>query len=114
MLERQTLFRPKRRKTLSALPVALIQEKRRLVGDKEGIKQLQLFLPPNFYQQHQPGRLRFASGRVRGKFSLFLSSKVSFGYISMSFLRGEIVLGIMKRFGCVDDQFMLGCQIDGK
>ena len=60
----------------------------------------------------QPGRIIFSSGR--GKFSLFLSSKISFGFILMSFIRGEIVLGILKWYGCVGYQFMLGCQIDGK
>jgi hypothetical protein len=32
----------------------------------------------------------------------------------MSFKRGEIVLGILKRYGCVEYQFMLGHQIYGK
>ena len=59
--------------------------------------------------QTQPGRIRFASGRVRDKFSLFLSSKVSFGSNLMSFTRGEVVLCISKWYGCVEYQFMLGC-----
>ena len=65
-------------------------------------------------QQAQLGRIRFASGRVRGKFSFFLSSKVSFGYTLVSFMCGAIVLVILKWYGCVEYQFMLGCQIHGK
>jgi hypothetical protein len=30
----------------------------------------------------------------------------------MSFERGEIVLGILKWYGCVEYHFMLGCQIE--
>jgi hypothetical protein len=75
-----------------------------------------LFLSPDNFslQKAQPGRIRFSSGRVRDTFSLFLSSKVSFFYNLMSFMRGEIVLGILKRFGRVEYQFMLRCQIHGK
>ena len=67
-------------------------------------------------QQAQPGRIIISSGRVRvcDEFILFLSSKVSFGHNLMSFIRGEIVLGILKWYGCVEYQFMLGCQIHGK
>ena len=50
--------------------------------------------------------MRFSSGRVRDEFSLFLSSKVSFGLNLMSFIRGEIVLGILKWYGCVEYQSM--------
>jgi hypothetical protein len=60
------------------------------------------------------GRISFASGRVRDEFSLFLSSKLSFGHNLMSFILGDSVLGILKWYGCVEHQFMLGCQIHGK
>jgi hypothetical protein len=46
--------------------------------------------------------------------SLILSSKLSFGHNLMSFILGDIVLGILKWYGCVEYQFMLGCQIHGK
>jgi hypothetical protein len=46
--------------------------------------------------------IRFPSGRGRDKFSLLLSSKVSVGYNLMSFIRGDIVLGICERYGCVE------------
>jgi hypothetical protein len=39
-------------------------------------------------QQAQPSRISFSNGRVRDRFSLFLSSKVSFGNILMSFIHG--------------------------
>jgi hypothetical protein len=32
----------------------------------------------------------------------------------MSFILGDSVLGILKWYGCVEYQFMLGCQIHGK
>jgi hypothetical protein len=77
---------------------------------------LNLFLSPNNFslQKAQPGRIIFSSGRVHDTFSIFLSSKVSFVYNLMSFMCGEIVLGILKRLGCVEYQFMLRCQIHGK
>ena len=64
-------------------------------GEGQGVDQAvaavpfsQLLPTTSVFSKLSQVRISFASGRVRDKFSLFLSSKVSFGHNLMSFIRG--------------------------